>query len=197
MTTRRRALLARWLLPIAAVGILVAVVALAGGFRTAEGVAGAPAQPGEQIDLARWEITVNEVELTNVSTIGVPTDTNLRVHLTVTLTGEESQHSLPIGLLTVEVPDGSPTDIGYGAGGEWMTAIDPDITRSYVVDFTWPLPEDDGEQPPVVEVPQAVTVVVHDEIYAEGALFGWSWGVDDVAAVVTVPVADTRVEEEA
>src|SRR5690606_1418685 len=63
MGVRQAGLLRRWLVPLAAVASLVAAVGLAGGFRDAEGYAGPAVDPGEEITLARWRITVDEAEL--------------------------------------------------------------------------------------------------------------------------------------
>ncbi|WP_156224767.1 hypothetical protein [Pseudactinotalea suaedae] len=194
MRTRRREVLTRWLLPLAAAALLAAVVALAGGFREARGDAGPAAEPGEQISLARWHVTVREVELVNTTAAGSPTDTALRVHLTVTLTGEESQFALPTGLVSVVVPGGPAPSAGFEAGDVWANQLDPDVARTYVLDHPWPAPGEDGEQEAVAAVPDTVAVVVRDETYDEGPLFGWEWGLGDVAAVVSVPVTDNRVE---
>lgn len=192
---QRHALLTRWLLPILAVVILAVVVALAGGFQTARGgVVGPVVQPGEQVDLARWQITVHGVELVNTTALDAPTSTMIRVHMTVTLTGDQSEYSLPNELVTVIPADRSATAVGYQSDPLWQSGLDPDVTRSYVVDYAWPPLDEDGAQPPLPAVPDTATVVIRDEVYTEGPLFGWGWELDDVAAVVPVAVTDNRVE---
>lgn len=195
MGPRRRELLTRWFLPFAAVAILAAVVAAAGGFREASGQAGPAADPGAEIPLARWRLTVHEVELVNTTAAGSPTDTTLRVHMTVTLTDEESQFGLPSGIISVVVPEGPAPESGFEAGDVWGSQLDPDLPRPYVIDHPWPPRPDDGAQPPITAVPATVAVVVRDETWADNPLFGWDWSVDDVAAVVTLPVTDNRVEQ--
>lgn len=192
VATRRRLLVTRWVAPVVAVAVLALVVALAGGFRDAPADAGPAAEVGEEIALARWRITVTDVELTDTTIAGSPTDTTLRLHLQVTLTGEESEYSLPTGLVTVIGPDGTALPDGFQVDPQWRSGLDPGIPRDYVLDLSYPARDDDGEQPPLTAVPEQVAVVIRDERYAEGALFGWSWGSADVAAVVTAPVDDVR-----
>lgn len=192
VVSRRRLLVTRWVAPVAAVAVLALVVALAGGFRDAPADAGPAAEVGEEVALARWRITVTDAELTDTTLAGSPTDTTLRLHLRVTLTGEESEYSLPTGLVTVIGPDGIALPDGFQVDPQWRSGLDPDIPRDYVLDVAYPARDDDGEQPPLTAAPEQVAVVIRDEQYAEGALFGWSWGIADVAAVVTAPVADVR-----
>ncbi|GAB2983894.1 hypothetical protein [Actinotalea caeni] len=192
MGVRQAGLLRRWLVPLAAVASLVAAVGLAGGFRDAEGYAGPAVDPGEEITLARWRITVDEAELIDSDAFG-PGDTRIRLHLTVTLTDRESTYALPEGLVTLVVPGGPEPEPGFGSNGVWSTQLDPDITRTYLLVRTWPPRGDDDAQPPIGTVPDTVTVVVRDEVDAQGPLFR-EWRLDDVAAVVTLPLTDLREE---
>src|SRR5690606_14214111 len=192
MGVRQAGLPRRWPVPLAAVASLVAAVGPAGGFRDAEGYAGPAVDPGEEITLARWRITVDEAELIDSDAFG-PGDTRIRLHLTVTLTDRESTYALPEGLVTLVVPGGPEPEPGFGSNGVWSTQLDPDITRTYLLVRTWPPRGDDDAQPPIGTVPDTVTVVVRDEVDAQGPLFR-EWRLDDVAAVVTLPLTDLREE---
>lgn len=190
----RRELAVRWLLPVGVVLLLVAVLGLVGGFRTARGDAGPAVAPGDTISLARWDIAVDRVELVDTTVYDSPTTTNMRVHLTVTATGEESVFDLPSGLVTVVAPDGPPAARGYHVDPVQDSGLDPEVTRTFVLDAPWPAPGDDGEQAAAPEdAPATVAVVVRDETYGAGPLFGPSWGIADVAGVVTLPLTDARV----
>ncbi len=188
----RRDLALRWALPLVVVLLVVAVTAAIGGFREARADAGRPAAAGQPIDLARWEITVREAELVDTTLYDSPSSTSIRVDLTVTLTGDESESSLPTGLVQVVLPDGSTTEPPYHVDLRWSAGLDPHITRDYTLELVYPPRDDDLVQPALGTAPTTVSVVVRDEEYAEGALFGWSWGTAEVAAVVELPLADNR-----
>lgn len=181
----------------AAVVIVLGLVAAFGGFRTAPPVGAARWAPGATVELARWQVVVDRVELSDTDAYGSPGPTTLRLHLRLTWTGDRSTYGPTTGLVTLLVPGGpapdpQPTTVptaGYQGG------FDPDVPRPLVLDYAWPAPTARGGksvQPPAPRVPAVVQVVLRDEYSRPTYLDDDNWSLTGPVGHVSAPVRDVR-----
>jgi hypothetical protein len=183
--------LGRWL-PVVVAALLLAVVAATGGFRAAPPVGVRAFSPGERVELRRWVLVVQSVELVDTTSYDSPAPPTFRVRLSATWTGEESTYAPGPGLIGVVVPEGpapsadlSSTEVdGYSDG------FDPDVERPLVLETTWPAGATETE--PHRPSPGSVLVVLADERPSENFLFANEWSTTGPVGHVRVPVLDRR-----
>lgn len=193
MQARTRAGRRRWVhwLPVVGAVLVLAVVAATGGFARAAAVGPRRYTVGEPVELRRWVLAVQGVELVDTEPYGeVPP--RLRVHLTATWTGDATADLLEDGVVTLVVPGGpapSP-ELDAKAADAYSGGFDPDVPRPVVLDAVWP----DGatETSPHIPAPRSVEVVLSDERPAQNFLFADSWVTSSPLGHVDVPVADRR-----
>jgi hypothetical protein len=183
--------LGRWL-PVVLAALLLVVVAATGGFRAAPAVGVRSFAPGERVELRRWVLVVQSVELVDTTSYDSPAPPTFRVRLSATWTGDESTYAPAPGLIGVVVPEGpapstdpsTPDVDGYSDG------FDPDVERPLVLETTWPVGATETE--PHRPSPGSVLVVLADERPSENFLFANEWSTTGPVGHVRVPVLDRR-----
>jgi hypothetical protein len=187
--TRRLAL--RWA-PVVVAVVLVGLVAAAGGFARASGVGPRRFGVGEAVQLRRWVVAVEGVDLVDSTTDGTSLPPTLRVRLQVTWTGLATTDSLGTGVVSVVVPDGPApgADVGEVGAGAYSGGFDPDVERPALLEVVWPA----GAQQSAVgrPAPASVQVVLSDERPAQNFLFADEWVATSPLGHVEVPVTDRR-----
>ncbi len=176
----------RWLAwVLLSVLVVLGLVAALGGFARAAPLQGPRVDPGQAIELMRFRVAVDRVELVDVDAYGGDADPTLLVTLQATNTSDRSVSGLPSGMVAV-VADGVTLPDGYLDGvGARGTALDPghqQVTR-FTVGWT------------ATQAPSEVDVVVYDEKPPENYLDdGTTPDLDPShpAAVAAVPVLDQR-----
>ena len=186
------------------VGLVLASVLLTwalGGFRAAPPTGVTQLPLGSPIQLARWTLVVQKVELADTNSYGGQQQTTLRLWMSATWHGEVSGIGPVFGLGTDLIgllvpggpaPEEQPTTLridGYSGG------FDPEVTRPLVLDYTWPperVPYEPKSQPKLPRVPSSVDVVIHDEYLAQNLLESDDWRTTQPIGYVPVPVRDVR-----
>ena len=187
---RARRLALRWA-PVLAAVVLVALVAAAGGFGRASGVGPRRFAVGEAVELRRWVITVEGVDLVDTTSYDSPSPPTLRVRLQVTWTGTATEDLLGTGLVSVVVPGGPAAgEVDEVAAGEYLGGYDPDVGRPAELELVWPAGAD--EDAPHAPAPASVQVVLSDERPAQNFLFSDEWTTGSPLGHVDAPVADRR-----
>ncbi len=157
---RSRPGLTGWLVTALVVATVVALVAALGGWRTADARAARLRQPGEVLAVRGWQVVVHEAQVVNFPVEGsyASTESQLRVLLDVTATGQESEDFFRTRLLQVQLPDGTLLPDGYvDQAPPWGGAWDPDITFPSVLEVDLPdLALDDP-------APEQVRLLLHDQ----------------------------------
>jgi hypothetical protein len=176
-----------WLVPVAAVVVVLALVSALGGFRASQAAAGRLAHADEVLDLARWQLVVHSVELVRVDEYDPKTPPALRVSLRATNTTRQSIYGFGTDFITLATPNG-PLDLAeYPAQhGSRNGDFDPDVPQEVTLDFSWPTVP--GVAPPVVRV------LVRDERQPTNYLFPTGeWTVKALpAAHLDLPCPDRR-----
>jgi hypothetical protein len=188
---RARRLALRWA-PVLAAVVLVALVAAAGGFGRASGVGPRRFDVGEPVELRRWVVAVESVELVDTTSYDSPSPPTLRVALQVTWTGTATEDLLGTGLVSVVVPGGpaaSPEVVEMRAG-QYSGGYDPDVPRPAQLELVWPAGAD--ENAPRAPAPTSVQVVLSDERPAQNFLFADQFVAGSPLGHVEVPLADRR-----
>jgi hypothetical protein len=187
---RARRLALRWA-PVVAVVVLLAVVAAAGGFGRASGVGPRRFEIGQPVELRRWVIAVESVELVDRTSYDSPSPPTLRVRLQVTWTGTATEDLLGTGLVSVVVPGGPAAgEVDETGAGVYSTGYDPDVERPAELELVWPAAA--SEDAPHIPAPASVQVVLRDERPAQNFLFSDEWTTGSPLGHVEVPVADRR-----
>lgn len=157
-----------WLVAVAALVVVVALVAVLGGWAPSTAEAARAQQPGVAMSVPGWRITVHRAEVVNHDG---PDDlypderSEVRLLLDLTSTGEESESFFPMGLVQVQLPDGTPLPDGYAEQtAPWSGSWDPDVTFASAVDTELPGLALDAP------APSSVVVVVHDRVPRRGFL---------------------------
>jgi hypothetical protein len=176
-----------WLLPAAAVLVVLALVALAGGFRGVEGAQGRRVPADAVVELARWSLVVHDVELVPGSPDDPSVPPEVLVHLRATFTGERSTYGIPQHLITVRAPDGPLGIEDFPAvDGPRQGGFDPDVPQEVSVGFTW------SSAP--ATAPPVLRVILRDERESENYLYSApQWGVAPTpVAHLDLPCPDRR-----
>jgi hypothetical protein len=186
---RRLALRWGWVLALV---LLVGLVAVLGGFGRAPGVGPRRFGVGEAVELTRWTIAVEGVELVDTTTYGSPSPPTLRVHLRATWNGDATADLLSGGLVSVVVPGGPApaSDVTVVAAGAYSGGFDPDVPRPADLEVVWPAGAD--ENAPRQPAPAQVQVVLHDEREAQNFLFSDEWTTTAPLGHVDAPLTDRR-----
>ena len=181
----------RWL-PVLGVVLVLALVAVTGGFGRAEAVGPRRFTVGEPVELRRWTVAVRDVELVDTTSYGSPSPATLRVGLDVTWTGDATTGVLPEGLVRLVVPGGPAPDAEVTAvpAGAYTGGFDPDVARPVLLEAVWPAGAGPGDarRP----APPAVQVVLSDEHPAQNFLFDDQYVTTTPLGHVDVPVHDGR-----
>ncbi len=190
----RRATGRRWApwLPVVGVVLVLALVALTGGFREAEAVGPRRFAVGEVVELRRWVVAVRDVQLVDTTSYGSPAPATLRVDLDVTWTGDATTEVLPKGLVTLVVPGGpAPSeDVSTASSGVYTGGFDPDVTRPVRLEAVWPAGA--GPDDPRRPAPATVQVVLSDERPAQNFLYADQWVTTSPLGHVAVAPSDVR-----
>jgi hypothetical protein len=176
-----------WLVPVAVVVVVLALVTALGGFRASQGAAGRGVRSDEVLDLARWQLVVHGVELVRGDEYDPKTPPALRVSLRATNTTRQSIYGFETDFVTLATPTG-PVDVEeYPAQhGSRNGNFDPDVPQEVTLDFSWP-------RIPAVP-PPVVRVLVRDERQPTNYLFpSGDWAVEAIpAAHLDLPCPDRR-----
>lgn len=185
-TLNRWGLVRTWLALGLGVLLLAAVIGLSGGFAEAP-PRGNSAAPGEPVDLARWSLRADRAEYVNQALGGYETDPAIRLWLRVTFTGPESLCCLPSDLVTLRIGDASGDGGRFVIGGPRTSQFDPDVEVQVPLEFSWPV---DSSIP--VAAPATVSVIAKDEKRGDSLVFGETWEVSGVVAVIELDCPDRR-----
>ncbi|SDE06109.1 hypothetical protein SAMN04489747_2402 [Auraticoccus monumenti] len=153
---------------VGALAVVVALVAVLGGWAPSTAQAARDQQPGVAMKVPGWTITVHRAEVVNHD--GADDDypdekSEVRLFLDLTSTDEESESFFPGGLVQVQLPDGTPLPDGYAEQtAPWSGSWDPDVTFPSAIDTELPGLALDAP------APSSVVVVVHDRVPARGFL---------------------------
>jgi len=182
--TELRATARLWLVPVAVVLAVLALLVATGGLRAGHGATGRRAAAGEVLELARWRLVVHDVELAR-DPYDRKADPHLDVHLGVTLTGDRSTYALPSEVLSVTGPSGPLGVQDQPSVVSTRSGYDPDVPQEVTLSYLWP-----GAP---ATAPGVVRLLVRDESMQENFLTSADWEVRPTpVAHLDLPCADLR-----
>lgn len=166
-----------WLIAAIAVGLLTGGIALAGGFEPA---APRPADTavGEQINLTRWDVTVDGCQIT-------PADQYrdqplVQINLTVTNTWDASQASLNRAAVSIRMPNGER----FGSSDEWFRMYDAERSGGFDPGFERPAVITMDLAEPLWTDGAPVRLLLATERQRDGFILSGNWVADETAAVL-------------
>lgn len=174
-----------WWVALGVAGLVVALVAALGGFRTADIGNARRVAPGTAVRLTNWTITVLEAEVVDDSS-GREIPTEVRVRLDI-VNHHDATKDLPDDLIMVQLPEGDRQSFPR------LKNVDPRKAEQYDPQVTEPVWRISTYKPGVrPRVSGTLTVLISDERWNDGLLDD-KWVVAGVVARVEVPLVDRRL----
>ncbi len=177
-----------WLILTGVVVVLVALTWLVGGFQPATAT-GRSVAVGEQIELQRWQLTVQAASYTDQARAGYDVEPRIRIVMQVTNLDRSSQLAPTSKMITVRAGSRVLTEEQIATSNERSYNFDPDVPAALVYDFRWP-PENAAD-PPVP--PGEITVIIRDEREAQNFVYDHYLVAGDAVATVRLACPDVRV----
>lgn len=171
-----------WARTLAGLAVVLAVIALAGGFGEAPQARRAAAV-GEPVDNGHRVWTVRGAELTTTAAAGYTIEPVLRVRFRVVNTARISDGFVGRGVVELLMPDGTVVDDLNWRSYPRSLDFPPDIPADAFVEVP--------VQPPAVAGADLV-VRIHHEVPADSVAGGESWRTTSAATDVTVRIRDAR-----
>lgn len=162
------------------VGLLVGLIAVAGGFRSAGADLGRTLPAGQEVALGGWRVTVLSAEYTDQSLWQTDTDPRVRVTLRLAWTGEETRVEPTSGVIALADDGVVRSEAGLRQPTSRSGGYDPGVPQTAYLE--WPTPHR----------PAQVEVLLRSEVTGQSYLFDHSWGPGRVIGHVSLPCPDRR-----
>lgn len=169
-----------WVVAAAVVAVVLAMIAVAGGFRSADADLGRPLPAGQEVALGGWRVVVVSAEYTDQSLSGYETDPEVRVQLRLTWTGEATRLEPIFGVIQLVTDGDVRSEASLRQPPSRSSGYDPDVPQTSYL--TWSTPHPPGR----------VAVLLQTEQVGQSYLFEDSWGAGRVVGHVAVPCPDRR-----